>query len=45
MGMMTLVRVLPADQFDHIVSLRNKQDKENSRSTSEITDHTQNVNA
>jgi FtsP/CotA-like multicopper oxidase with cupredoxin domain len=40
-GMMTLVRVLPADQFDHIVSLRNKQDKENSRSTSEMTDHTQ----
>jgi len=26
-GMMTLVRVLPPDQYDHIVSLRNKQEK------------------
>ena len=38
-GMMTLVRVLPADQYDHIVSLRNKQDKKNSRSTSDMPDH------
>jgi FtsP/CotA-like multicopper oxidase with cupredoxin domain len=26
-GMMTLVRVLPPDQYDHIVSLRNEQEK------------------
>jgi hypothetical protein len=26
-GMMTLVRVLPPDQYDDIVSLRNKQEK------------------
>jgi hypothetical protein len=26
-GMMTLVRVLPPDQYDHIANLRNKQEK------------------
>jgi FtsP/CotA-like multicopper oxidase with cupredoxin domain len=28
-GMMTLVRVLPPDQYDHIVKLRNEQDRKN----------------
>jgi hypothetical protein len=27
--MMTLVRVLPPDQYDHIVKLRNEQDRKN----------------
>jgi FtsP/CotA-like multicopper oxidase with cupredoxin domain len=40
-GMMTLVRVLPPDQYEHIVSLRNKQDKKSPHSMPDMPDHMQ----
>ncbi len=39
-GMMTLIRVLPPDQYDQIVELRNKQEKE-PHSMPAMPDHTQ----
>jgi FtsP/CotA-like multicopper oxidase with cupredoxin domain len=39
-GMMTLVRVLPPEQYDHIVSLRNKQEK-SPHSMPDMQDHMQ----
>ncbi|MGB9007636.1 MAG: copper oxidase [Candidatus Acidiferrales bacterium] len=38
-GMMTLIRVLPPDQYDHIVNLREKQRTENPAATPNMPDH------
>jgi hypothetical protein len=38
-GMMTLLRVLPSDQYDHIVDLRKKRDSKNPRGMPGMDEH------
>jgi hypothetical protein len=38
-GMMTLLRVLPSDQYDHIVDLRKKRGSKNPRGMPGMDEH------